>query len=220
MKILSHLALALIILGTLGAEAQARSYKKLPPPISVEVLKMKHHGGWTEVTVAIENKSDEVLSLECCTAYMENAAGYAVPSLTGQEIKRQVHNSAGAGATIGQIIGLGLGIGGLASGNDALAYTGLGVGTGSTIVSVAGEASANSRKRGIIMDDVMRNQTFPPRLKVAGVVYFPPKKKWPESKEAANLHMIYRADGDQQDISVPVTGNKKNERKSNQADIP
>ncbi len=213
MKIISYLTVGLMFLATV--DVQARSPRgKVPAPISVEVLKMKHRGGWTEVTVAIENKSDEVLSVECCTAYLENTKGFAVPSLTGAEIKRQVHNSLGTGATIGQIIGVGLGIGGLASGNDALAYSGLGVGLGSTVVSVAGEASADSRKRGILMDDVLRNQAFPPRVKVAGVVYFPPKKKWPESKEAESLHMIYEdEDGQKRDVSVPIKGKstQKNE---------
>jgi len=175
-----------------------------PGPLSLSVVKVKAKGGWTEVTMAIQNTTDKDISFECCQTYLETDTGYAVSSLTRGEVESQIYNRARTGALIGGIVGLGLGIGGLASGNNAVGYSGLGVGAGSAIAGVAGESAANSAARGIIIDDIMRNQVFPAGLKVAGIAYFPPKKKWPDSKKAQAVHLTYSLNGRSYQTSAPV----------------
>lgn len=161
-------------------------------PLTLNVVKVKTKGSWTEVMIAIENHGDTDAQLECCTVYLENTDGYAVASLNQGEVQSQIHNKAKTGAIVGGILGVGLALGGAFSGVDELGYAGLGVGAGSAIAGTVGAGSADKARRDLIIDDVMRNQTFPAGLKVAGVAYFPPKKKWPGSKKAEQLHLTYK----------------------------
>lgn len=161
-------------------------------PLSLDVVKVKAKGSWTEVQIAIRNNGDTDTQLECCTVYLENSDGYAVTSLNQGEVRTQIHNKAKTGAIIGGIAALGLGLGGAISGHEELGYAALGVGAGSAIAGEVGSASAEKQGRELIIDDVMRNRIFPSGLKVAGVAYFPPKKKWPGSKKAEEIHLTYK----------------------------
>lgn len=161
-------------------------------PLSLSVVKVKSKGGWTEVQIAIQNNGDTDTELQCCTVFLENTDGYAVASLTRGEVESQIHNKARTGAILGGIAAAGLGLGGLISGNENLGYAALGVGAGSAIAGEVGSASAEKQGRDLVIDDVMRNRVFPSGLKVAGVAYFPPKKKWPGSKNAQEIHLTYK----------------------------
>jgi len=163
--------------------------------LSISVVKVKTKGSWTEVMIAIENHGSKDAEFQCCKVFLENTDGYAVASLNREEVQTQIHNKAKTAATIGTILGIGLGLGGAISGHEELGYAGLGVAGGSVIAGVAGESSADGKQRSLIIDDIMRNQVFPAGLKVAGVVYFPPKKKWPGSKKAQAVHLTYNQRG-------------------------
>jgi hypothetical protein len=173
-------------------------------PLSLDVVKLNSKGSWTEVQIAIQNNGDTDAELKCCTVFIENSEGYAVASLNPGEVRSQNYNKARTGATIGQIVGAGLGIGGLISGREELAYAGLGVAGGSTIAGVVGGASEDKRDRDLVIDDVMRNHVFPAGLKVAGVAYFPPKKKWPGSKNAEEIHLTYKMGNKTYRTSAPI----------------
>jgi hypothetical protein len=175
--------------------APAASASAAEGPLSLDVVKLNAKGSWTEVQIAIQNNGETDADFKCCTVFLENSDGYAVASLNPGEVRSQNHNKARTGATIGQIVGAGLGIGGLISGREELAYAGLGVAGGSTIAGVVGGASEDKRERDLVIDDVMRNHVFPAGLKVAGVAYFPPKKKWPGSKNAEEIHLTYQMGG-------------------------
>jgi len=190
---------------TARAEGEAKNQTKdQDGPVGLSVIKMKTKGSWTEVTIAIENRTNRDLEFPCCNTYLETDNGFAVASLDRGEVQTQIHNKARTGAIIGEIIGVGLGIGGLASGHDELAYAGLGVGAGSAIAGTAGGAVAEGAERRIVIDDIMRNQIFPSGLKVAGVVYFPPKSKWPGSKHAQAVHLAYNLKGKSYKVSAPI----------------
>jgi hypothetical protein len=166
--------------------------KPVSGPLSLDVVKVKAKGSWTEVQIAIRNNGNTDAPFSCCTVFLENTDGYSVASLNYGEVESQIHNKARTGSIIGEIIGAGLGIGGLASGNRALGYTGLGIAGGSAIAGVAGDSAAEKQGRDLVIDDIMRNQVFPSGLKVAGVAYFPPKKKWPGSQHAQRIHLTYK----------------------------
>lgn len=197
---IKRLLLAVIIMTILSDHAWAEE----GGPLGLSVVKVKAKGSWTEVMVAISNNGAKDLEFKCCKVYLENTDGYAVSSLSREEVQTQIHNKAKTAAIIGGIVGAGLGIGGIASGNDALAYSGLGVGAGSAIAGTAGEAVAEGAQRGLVIDDIMRNQVFPSGLKVAGIAYFPPKKKWPGSKNAQAMHLTYTLNGKTYRASAPV----------------
>ncbi len=174
-------------------------------PISLNVVKLKNKGSWTEVMLAIANNGNKDLEFQCCTVYLENTDGYAVSSLNRGEVESQIHNKARTGALIGAIVGAGLGIGGAISGNEDLGWAALGVGGTSAIAGLAGSAGAEGAQRALIIDDIMRNQVFPSGLKVAGIVYFPPKKKWPGSQKAQAVHLTYTIGNHTYHASAPVT---------------
>lgn len=172
--------------------------------LGLSVVKVKAKGSWTEVMIAVENHGSKDAEFQCCKVFLENTDGYAVPSLTKQEVQTQIHNKAKTAATIGTIVGLGLGLGGAISGHEELGYAGLGVAGGSVIAGVAGESSADGKQRSLVIDDIMRNQVFPAGLKVAGVVYFPPKKKWPGSQKAQAVHLTYNQNGKSHRVTAYV----------------
>lgn len=173
-------------------------------PLTLDVVKVKAKGSWTEVMIAIQNHGDTDTELQCCTVYLENSDGYAVASLNQGEVRTQIHNKAKTGAIIGGIAALGLGLGGAISGHEELGYAALGVGAGSAIAGTVGDASAEKAGRELIIDDVMRNRVFPAGLKVAGIAYFPPKKKWPGSKNAEEMHLTYKMGKKTYTTSAPV----------------
>lgn len=190
--------------------AQAISKEKqpaslAPPSLEVEVISVKYKGSWTQVGIAIKNLGTADAPVSCCGAFIEDGDGYAVASLKRDEIAQLIHNKAKTAAAIGAIVGLGLGIGGAVGGVDELEYAGIALGGASGIGAVAGSAAAESQQRNLIVDDIMRNTTFPAGLKVAGFVFFPPKKKWPgKSREAKAIHLTYLVNGAQYSISAPV----------------
>jgi hypothetical protein len=173
-------------------------------PLSLDVVKVKSKGSWTEVQIAIQNNGDTDAEFQCCTVFLENTDGYAVASLTRGEVESQIHNKAKTGAIIGGIAAAGLGLGALISGNNNLGYAALGAGAGSAIAGEVGSASAEKTERDVIIDDVMRNRVFPSGLKVAGVAYFPPKKKWPGSKDAQEIHLTYKMGNKTYRTSAPI----------------
>lgn len=172
--------------------------------LGVSVVSVKAKGSWTEVVLALENKGGADVQFSCCKAFLENDDGFSVASLTQGEVRSQIHNKAKTAAAIGAIVGAGLGIGGWAGGSEEAALAGISVAGASAIGGIAGDASANKQARNIVIDDLMRNQLFPTGLKVAGVVYFPPKKKWPGSHTAKAIHVTYSYKGTQQMVTVPL----------------
>lgn len=72
------------------------------------------------------------------------------------------------------------------------------------IAGTVGEAAAEGAQRSFVIDDIMRVRTFPAGLKVAGVAYFPPRKKWPDSKHLQAIHVTYKLHGQQHRVTVPV----------------
>ncbi|HSA60214.1 MAG TPA: hypothetical protein VLJ37_11080 [bacterium] len=173
-------------------------------PLSLDVIKVNSKGSWTEVQIAIQNNGDTDAQFECCTVFLENSDGYAVASLNQGEVRSQIHNKAKTGAILGGIAAGGLGLGGLISGHEELGYAAVGVGAGSAIAGTVGEAGAEGAARDIVIDDIMRNHLFPAGLKVAGIAYFPPKKKWPGSKRAEEIHLTYKMGNQTYRASSPV----------------
>ncbi len=174
-------------------------------PLSLDVVKVKAKGSWTEVQIAIRNNGDTDAQFSCCTVFLENSDGYAVASLNQGEVRSQIHNKARTGAILGGIAAAGLGLGGLISGHEELGYAAIGVGAGSAIANTVGDAKADSASRDIIIDDVMRNHLFPAGLKVAGIAYFPPKKKWTGSKNVEEIHLTYKMGNKTYRASAPVS---------------
>ncbi|MBT3182182.1 MAG: hypothetical protein HN337_06730 [Deltaproteobacteria bacterium] len=179
--------------------------KKSEPQLSMEIIKAKSKGSWTEVFFAIKNDGIKSSDVNCCKAYLEDMDGFAIANLNRGELRSLIHNKARTAAIVGAIAGLGMGIGGAAGGVDELAYAGLATAGASGIAGAAGAAAADAQRRSVIIDDIMRNRTFPAGLKVAGAVYFPPKKKWPSSKVAKALHITYEVKGKEYTISAPIT---------------
>lgn len=173
------------------------------PALGLEVVKVKHRGGWAEVMIAIENRTGRDIEFQCCKAFLEDTDGYAIASLSNREVGSQIYNKARTPAIIGAILGGGLGLGGAISGKKELGYAALGVAGASAIAGVAGDASAEKRHRELVIDDIMRNQVFPAGLKVAGIVYFPPKKKWPGSKQGQAIHLTYTMNGRLHRVTAP-----------------
>lgn len=164
-------------------------------PLGLSVVKVKNRGKWTEVEIAIENKTNKNLNLKCCTLFLENQGGYAIASLAADEVQSQIHNSAATVGTIGAIVGAGLGIAGAVSGKEELVYAGIATAGTGIIASTAGEAVTDKKRRDFIIDTIARTELFPAGLKVAGKVYFPPKRRWPGSNKAKALHLTYRVGG-------------------------
>ncbi len=177
--------------------------KGAPGPLDLYVVKVKARGGWTEVTVAIENDGKTDARVQCCHVYLENTDGYAVLSLTRDEVRSQNVNRARTPAIIGGIIGAGLGLGGMISGKEELGYAAVGTLGSSAIAATVGEHVADKNSRNLVIDDLMRNYEFPSGLKVAGVVYFPPKKKWPGSQSAKAIHLTYKLNGKSYRVFAP-----------------
>ncbi len=196
--------LSLVVVAVLLVPALSYA-KKSEPKLSMEIIKAKSKGSWTEVFFAIQNHGVKNSDVRCCKAYLENMDGFAIANLNRGELQALIHNKAKTAAIVGGIAGLGMGIGGAAGGVDELAYAGLATAGASGIAAAAGAAAADSQRRNVIIDDIMRNRTFPAGLKVAGAVYFPPKKKWPSSKTAKALHVTYDVKGKEYTISAPLT---------------
>ncbi len=197
MKTLMTFLMAAALIMTQTAWARA-------PELGVDVVKVKHKSGWTEVTMAIQNMGTRDLKFKCCQVFLENADGYSIQSLTPHEVRTQLHNRAKTAAVLGSIVGAGLGLGGAISGKKSLGYAALGVFGASAIAGTAGGAVADSQSRSLIIDNIMRNQVFPAGLKVAGVVYFPPRKKWPGSRKAQAVHLSYKRGSQQYRSSAPA----------------
>lgn len=197
--------LVLLCIILMPAHAISKEQKISAPELEVEVLSVKYKGSWTQVGIAIKNLGTADAPISCCGAYIEDGDGYAIASLTRDELSQLIHNKAKNAAAIGAIIGLGLGIGGAVGGVDELVYSGIAVGGASGIGAVAGSAVAESQQRNLIIDDIMRNRTFPAGLKVAGNIFFPPKKRWPgKSRKAQAIHLTYQVNGAQYRIDAPV----------------
>lgn len=181
-----------------GVDKKATPTETLAPALAVEVIKIKNKSSWTELTIAIQNLGTTDATISCCTAYLEDSNGYAIASLTRNDLLAIIHNKARTAATIGSMVGLGMGVGGAVGNINELEYAGIAVGGASVIGGVVGEAAAESQARNLIIDDIMRNKTFPAELKVAGKVFFPPRRKWPsDSRVATALHITYEINGKQ-----------------------
>lgn len=172
--------------------------------LGLTVIKVKQKGSWTEVTIAIENLGNSDATFRCCTTFLENTDGYAIASLDNSQVQTQIYNKARTPSIVGGILAGGLGLAGVISGKKELGYAGLGLGGASAIAHVVGGGSADKKHRELVIDDIMRNQVFPSGLKVAGVAYFPPKKKWPGSKKAEEIHLTYEYQGRLHRVSAPV----------------
>lgn len=164
-------------------------------PLSIEYIGAKTGKGWTAVEVAIRNNTAKPIAVRCCEAFVENERGYAVASLTASDVSQLNYNKANTAAKLGGLLGAGLGLGGAIGGVDELVYAGVATGIASGAASVVGQAKADGNDRDLIIDDLQRVRKFPPGLKVAGVIYFPPTRKWPGSKAAKAVHLAYTYGG-------------------------
>lgn len=202
------LALAIIAALALPLSAQAKGKKRYKSAgnasLEVSLIGIKYKGSWTEVQLALENKGNAQAEFECCKAFLENDAGFSVASLTQGEIQSQVHNKAKTAALIGTVVGAGLGIAGAIDHSAELGYAAASVGGASVITGAVAEHSADKTRRNIVIDDVMRAQIFYPGIKVAGTMWFPPKKRWQGSKKPQALHVVYNYNGQMQKVTVPV----------------
>lgn len=204
MNRLMFVALCCLVCGAASptlAKGQAASARA---PVDLDVVAVKAKGGWTAAVIALRNNGAKDARIECCTAYVENDAGYAVQSLTRSDLEILARNRAKTAATIGGIIGAGLGIGGAIGNVDELVYAGISVAGASAIAGVAGSAAHDNEVRNFVIDDMMRVRKLPAGLKVAGVVYFPPMKKWPGSKRAKAVHVTYRLNSREYRAMAPV----------------
>ncbi|MBI2345995.1 MAG: hypothetical protein HYV03_03760 [Deltaproteobacteria bacterium] len=194
-----------ILLMSHAAIARGRHVSARDANLGVTYVGMKAKGGWTAVVIAIENQGTRDATFECCEAFLENAAGFAVPALGGDEMAVLIRNKAKTAATIGALIGAGLGIAGAVADVDELVYAAVGIGVASGVTAVAGEASADKERRSFVIDNVFRARSFPAGLKVAGVVYFPPRKRWPDSKQAQAIHLTYKLGGMQHRVAAQIS---------------
>ncbi|PIR21576.1 MAG: hypothetical protein COV45_02190 [Deltaproteobacteria bacterium CG11_big_fil_rev_8_21_14_0_20_47_16] len=172
--------------------------------LSATFVDMKSKSSWVTVTIALENMGDAEATFECCKAFLENADGLSVASLTQDEVQRLVHNKAKTAALIGTIAGAGLGIAGAVDRSAELGYAAVSVAGASTIAGAVAEASADSQRRNIVIDDVMRAKIFYPGIKVAGSMWFPSKKHWHGSKKIQAIHVVYAYNGKMQELTIPV----------------
>lgn len=204
-KIISLVLVGLIALPVMGF---AKSKKKFPSAsnatLEVSFISIKYKGSWAEAQIALENKGDAEATFECCKAFLENEAGFSTASLTQSEVQSQVYNKAKTLATVGTIVGAGLGIAGAISDSSELAYAGISAAGASTIAGAVAEHSADKQQRSIVIDDVMRAQVFYPGIKVAGTIWFPPKKRWQGSKKPQAIHVVYNYNGQMQKVTVPI----------------
>lgn len=202
------IALLLISLIALPLNAAAKSKKKFPSAsnasLEVSFIGIKYKGSWTEVQIALENKGNAEAEFECCKAFLENDAGFSTASLTQGEIQTQVYNKAKTAALVGTIVGAGLGIAGAIDGSPELGYAAASVAGASVITGAVAEHSADKSRRNIVIDDVMRAQIYYPGIKVAGTMWFPPKKRWQGSKKPQAIHVVYNYNGQMQKVTVPI----------------
>ncbi len=197
-----------LLLCSLTAQAKTeitdKNDKNAANLLQVEAIKLKSKGSWTELQLAIQNTGNTDAEFECCQIYIENKDQYAIQSLSRQEVKSQIYNKAKTGSILGGIAAVGLGLGGAISGHEELGYAALGVGGASLAANVVGDASAEKQGRNLIIDDIMRTTEFPAGLKIAGVSYFPPKKKWPGSRDIERVHLTYKYKGKTYRTSAPL----------------
>lgn len=194
----------LIVGGCLMMPSFAKAGRGATPPLTMDVVTMKAKGGWTAVVIALKNNGAGDAAIQCCTAYLETDAGFAVQSLTRQDLSELNYNRAKTTSTLGGIVAAGLGLGGAIGNVDELIYAGIALGGASAIAGVAGGAQRDAEARNVVIDDIQRVHKFPAGLKVAGVVYFPPKRKWPGSHRAAAVHVTYRVGAREYRVSAPV----------------
>ncbi len=204
-KILSVILVALLAV-PLPALAKGKKHYSSASNATLEVslIGIKYKGAWTEVQIALENKGSAEATFECCKAFLENEAGFSTASLTQGEVQSQVYNKAKTAALVGTIVGAGLGIAGAVSGSPELGYAGISAAGASTIAGAVAEHSADKTQRNIVIDDVMRAQVYYPGIKVAGTIWFPPKKRWQGSKKPQAIHVVYNYNGQMQKVTVPL----------------
>lgn len=199
------LVVTLVMPTSAFAKRPKKSMNAADASLSVSVISIKYKGAWTEVQVALENKSSTEAMFECCKAFIQNTAGYSIASLTQNEMQVLVRNKVRTASIVGAVVGAGIGIAGAVSGNDDLVYAGTGVAGASTIAGAVGEAAADAQRRNVVIDDVMRAKVFYPGIKVAGAMWFPARKKWQGSKKAQAIDVIYTSNGQMQKVTVPIT---------------
>lgn len=203
-KIAKICATLIVLMSMPTAYAKGPVAPVAAPEFSFEVIKVKYKGGWTEAAVAIQNTGSSEATVTCCNFFLENDDGYSVQTLTRDEVLALIHNKAATASAIGALVGVGLGVGGAVGGIDELEYAGIAAGSASVIGGVVGEAAAEGSRRRVVVDNVMRVQKFPPGLKVAGILYFPPRKRWSGSHTAVAIHLVYEAGGTMQRATAPI----------------
>lgn len=196
----------LIIPGPLLAKSKGKRFPTASnATLGVSFIGIKYKGSWTQVQIALENMGSAEAEFECCKAFLENDAGFSTASLTQSEVQSQVHNKARTAALIGTIVGAGLGIAAGIDGSPELGYAATSVAGASVIAGAVAGASAEKQQRNIVIDDVMRSQVFYPGIKVAGTMWFPPRKRWQGSKNPQAIHVVYNYNGKAQKVTVPIT---------------
>lgn len=199
------LVLVAAIAAPFPALAKGKRYRSAGnASLEVSLIGIKYKGAWAEVQVALENKGSAAATFECCKAFLENDAGFSVASLTQGEVQSQVYNKAKTAALVGTIVGAGLGIAGAIDGSPELGYAAVSAAGASTIAGAVAEHAADKARRNIVIDDVMRAQIFYPGIKVAGTMWFPPKKRWQGSKKPQAIHVVYNYNGQMQKVTVPI----------------
>lgn len=203
-KILIIMLMMVVVPNAVWAKGKKQYKSASNATLEVSFIGIKYKGSWAEAQIALENKGSAEATFECCKAFLENDAGFSVASLTQSEVQSQVYNKAKTLATVGTIIGAGLGIAGAIDRSAELGYAAASVAGASTIAGAVAEHSADSARRNIVIDDVMRAQVFYPGIKVAGTMWFPPKKRWQGSKKPQSIHVVYNYNGQMQKVTVPI----------------
>ncbi len=204
-KILLLTMVAVLVLpATMSAKGKKHYKSAANASLEVNLIGLKYKGSWTEVQIALENRGSAEATFECCKAFLENDAGFSVASLTQGEVQSQVYNKAKTLATVGTIVGAGLGIAGAIDHSAELGYAAASVAGASTIAGAVAGHAADKAGRNIIIDDVMRAQVYYPGIRVAGTMWFPPKKRWQGSKKPQAIHVVYNYNGQMQKVTVPI----------------
>lgn len=205
----------LLLLGNTGF-ARAKKGSAGGARLGVDYIGMKKKGSWTEVSIAIQNQGSSEAKIECCEIYLESEDGFALAALSQGDLNTIIYNKAKTASTVGAFLAGALGLAGVVGDMDELIYAGIGLGAASGVANAIGNGSEDKNRRDIQLDNVMRAHKFPQGLKVAGKIYFPPKSKWPGSKTASALHLLYKVGGKENRVTLSLSEPAETQRPSTQ----
>lgn len=175
-------------------------------PLQFSLLSLQKQGSWVKARFEVANTSGATLGkVNCCTIHLENKKGYSISTLSREELTGLISNKMKTAATIGTIVGVGLGIGGLASDNSDLLWASLGLELASMTAGALGEAAMDKQYKEIYYENIQALESLPRDLKTVVTVYFPPARKWQGSKTPKNIHLSYDYRGKTHETAFPVS---------------